>query len=136
MLVLDASAVVDLLLVRPLAAGVERHIAAHAPDLHAPELLDVEVVSALRRVVSAGEASAARAAEALDDLLELPIQRHPHAPLVPRVWQLREILTAYDAAYLALAETLADRAAPVVTTDAGFARAIAAASDVEPLLVA
>jgi predicted nucleic acid-binding protein len=135
MLVLDASAVVDLLLVRPRAAEIERHVVAHAPDLHAPELLDVEVVSALRRVVSSGEASATRAAQALDDLLELPIRRHRHGPLLPRIWQLREILTAYEATYLALAEALGERPTPVVTTDAGFARAITSGSDVEPLLV-
>ena len=90
MLVLDASALVDLLLVRPLAVEIERHVAAHADDLHAPQLLDVEVVSALRRVVSSGEAPASRAAEALDDLLELPIERHSHTAAVPRVWQLRD----------------------------------------------
>ena len=135
MLVLDASALVDLLLRRPTAAGVERHVAAHAGQLHAPELLDVEVLSALRRVVSAGEAPARRAAEAVEDLLELPIARHPHGPLVPRVWALREAVTAYDATYLALAEALSDPPAPLLTTDARFAGAIATSSDVEALLV-
>lgn len=134
MLVLDASALIDLLLLRPRAPEIERRVAAHAADLHAPELLDVEVVSALRRIVSSGEATVDRAAEAIDDL-ELPIARHPHGPLLPRVWQLREILTAYDATYLALAEALGERLAPLLTTDAGFARAIVAGSDVEPLLV-
>jgi predicted nucleic acid-binding protein len=135
MLVLDASALVDLLLGRPRAEEIERHVVAHAADLHAPELLDVEVVSALRRVVSSGEAPLGRAAEALDDLLDLPVERHSHRWLMPRVWQLRDVLTAYDATYLALAEALSERATPVLTTDAEFARAIAAASDVEPLLV-
>jgi len=135
MLVVDASALVDLLLIRPRAAEIERHVAAHAPDLHAPELLDVEVVSALRRVVGSGAAPASRAAEAIDDLLALPIERHVHGPLMPRAWQLREILTAYDATYLALAEAVGERPATLLTTDAGFARAILANSDVEPLLV-
>jgi predicted nucleic acid-binding protein len=135
MLVLDASALVDLLLVRPLAGEIERHVAVHAADMHAPGLLDIEVVSALRRVVSSGEASVSRAAEAIEDLLELPIERHAHGPLMPRVWQLREVLTAYGATYLALAETLGERPGALLTTDAGFARAIAASSDVEPLLV-
>ena len=135
MLVLDASALVDLLLVRPFAGDIERHVAAHAPELHAPALLDVEVVSALRRVVSAGDAHALRAADAIADLLELPIERHAHGPLMPRVWQLRETLTAYGATYLALAETLSDRPAALLTTDGSFARAITASSDVEPLLV-
>ncbi len=135
MLVLDASALVDLLLVRPRAAGIERHIAAHASELHAPQLLDIEVVSALRRVVSSGDAPAIRAAEAIDDLLALPITRHAHGPLMPRVWELRERLTAYDATYLALAEALSDAPGTLLTTDARFASAIAASSDVEALLV-
>jgi predicted nucleic acid-binding protein len=135
MLVIDASALVDLLLVRPHAAAIERHIVAHGSELHAPELLDLEVVSALRRVVSSGEAPASRAEQAIDDLLELPITRHAHAPLVPRVWQLRQTVTAYDAAYLALAEALLDSPGALLTTDAGFANAIAASSDVTALLV-
>jgi predicted nucleic acid-binding protein len=84
MLVVDASALVDLLLIRPLAADIERHIAAHASELHAPELLDVEVVSALRRVASSGEAPPTRAAQAIDDLLDLPITRHAPGPLMAR----------------------------------------------------
>ena len=135
MLVVDASALVDLLLVRPDAGEIERHVAAHSAELHAPQLLDIEVVSALRRVASSGEATASRAREALDDLLALPIERHSHGPLMPRVWQLRETMTAYDATYLALAEALSDRPGSLLTCDAGFARAIAAASDVEALLV-
>jgi predicted nucleic acid-binding protein len=135
MLVVDASALVDLLLRRPRADEIERHVVAHASELHAPELIDIEVVSALRGVVSSGEAPALRAAEAIDDLLELPISRHPHGPLVRRVWHLRETLTAYDATYLALAEVLSEPASPLLTTDARFARAIAVSSDVEALLV-
>ena len=135
MLVVDASALVDLLLVRPHAPDIEGHIAAHASELHAPALLDVEVVSALRRVVSSGEAPATRAEQAIEDLLALPITRHPHASLMARAWQLRETLTAYDATYLALAEALSDSPGALLTTDAGFASAIAASSDVEALLV-
>jgi predicted nucleic acid-binding protein len=86
-------------------------------------------------VVSAGEATIERAAEALDDLLALPIQRHRHRPVLPRVWELRATLTAYDATYLALAEAVGDQPASLLTTDAAFARAIAAESVVEPLLV-
>jgi predicted nucleic acid-binding protein len=135
MLVVDASALVDLLLVRSHAAAIERHIAAHASELHAPQLLDVEVVSALRRVVNSGEAPATRAEQAVDDLLELPITRHPHGPLMARVWLLRDAVTAYDATYLALAEALSDSPAALLTTDARFASAIAASSAVEALLV-
>ncbi|HEX4345527.1 MAG TPA: type II toxin-antitoxin system VapC family toxin [Solirubrobacteraceae bacterium] len=135
MLVVDASAVVDLLLQRPTAAAVEQHLAAHDFDLHAPALIDVEVLSALRRLVASRETSAGRAADAVDDLLDLPLERHDHTMLVPRVWQLRETIAAYDATYLALAETLSDAGCPVVTTDARFARAIARRSDVPALLV-
>ena len=135
MLVVDAGALVDLLLVRPHAPDIEGHIAAHASELHAPQLLDVEVVSALRRVVSSGEARAMRAEQAIEDLLELPITRHPHGPLMARVWQLRDAVTAYDAVYLALAEALSDAPGTLLTTDAGLATAVAASSDVEALLV-
>ena len=91
--------------------------------------------SALRRVVGAGEAPAARAEQALDDLLSLPIERYPHGPLMARVWELRDVLTGYDATYLALAEGLSRSPTALLTTDAAFARAVGAASDVEPLLV-
>jgi predicted nucleic acid-binding protein len=135
MLVLDASALVDLLLVRPLAAQIERHVSADGSDLHAPALIDVEVVSALRRLVSTGEATAGRAAAAIEDLGELPIERHVHGPLMPRVWELRDVMTAYDATYLALAEVLRDEPGRLLTTDERFARAIIGSSEVEPLLV-
>lgn len=134
MLVVDASALVDLLLLRPPASRVEQHLVAHAFEMHAPELIDIEVVSALRRLVAARQVSALRAAQAIEDLLDLPLERHCHAGLVPRVWQLRESLTAYDAAHLALAETLSDEGCPLLTTDARFARAIATANAVEALL--
>ena len=67
----------------------------HGFDLHAPHLLDVEVVSALRQVVAAGDASSVRAGEAVADLLDLPIERYAHEGLVPRVWELRENFSAY-----------------------------------------
>jgi predicted nucleic acid-binding protein len=136
MLVIDASAVAELLLGRPAAAHVERHISSHDYELHAPQLLDIEVLSALRRVVASGESSAARAAQAVDDLLELPIERYPHEILVPRVWKLRDNFSAYDGAYLALAEALVERGAPLLTADGRFARAVEAHSGVEVLLVA
>jgi len=72
----------------------------------APELIDLEVVSVLRRQLSAGGLDARRAQLALDDLRELPMQRAPHRPLLTRCWELRDNLTPYDAAYFALAEAL------------------------------
>ncbi len=77
-----------------------------AEQLAAPHLLDLEVVSAWRRLVAAGALDERRAALALDDLCSLRIQRAPHDPLVPRCWEVRHNLTTYDAAYVALAELL------------------------------
>lgn len=135
MLVVDASAVAELLLVRPAAEEIERRVAEHGYMLHAPHLLDVEVLSALRRVVASGDASAARAREALADLLDLPLERYPHDILVQRVWELRDNFSAYDAAYLALAETLTEGGAELLTADARFARATRAHGQVDVLLV-
>jgi predicted nucleic acid-binding protein len=135
MLVVDASAVAELLLGRPAAATVARRFTEHGFDLHAPHLLDIEVLSALRRMVASGNATAARAGEAVVDLLDLPIERYPHDLLVPRVWQLRDNFSAYDATYLALAETLADETLPLLTADARLARAARDHCDAPVILV-
>lgn len=134
MLVMDASAVAELLLARPAAREIERHVGAHRGDLHAPHLLDLEVLSTLRRLVTAGLATTERADEAIDDLLALRIDRYPHAMLVPRAWELRANFTPYDAAYVALAESLVDGGAPLLTTDRRFARAAAGHSTIEVLV--
>ena len=133
MLVVDASAVAELLLGRPAAARIERHIAEHEHSLHAPHLLDLEVLSALRRLVSSGGASAGRAGEAVADLLALPVARYPHDLLVPRAWALRENFSAYDAAYVALAEALSEDGAQLLTADARLARAARAHTKVTVL---
>lgn len=135
MLVIDASATADLLLARPVAKKVARHIAEHDTDLHVPHLLDIEVVSAIRRVVASGDASRARGLDAVTDLLDLPLVRYPHEILVPRIWELRQNFSANDAAYLALAESLTESGVPLLTTDKRFARATRAHSDVELLAV-
>jgi len=75
-------------------------------DLAAPELIDLEVASVLRRQVQVGTVPQRRALLALDDLAALPIERASHQPLLARCWQLRDNLTVYDAAYVALAEVL------------------------------
>jgi predicted nucleic acid-binding protein len=126
MLGVDASAIVELLLARPAAAAIERIVRSHEYDLHAPELLDVEVVSALRRLVASGEATQTRGGEAVTDLLDLPIERYSHEAIVPRIWELRDNFSAFDASYLALAEALVERGAPLLTGDARFARAVEA----------
>jgi predicted nucleic acid-binding protein len=136
MLVIDASAVAELVLDRPAAGRISRHMADHAYDLHAPQLVDIEVLSALRSVVATGDAPAGRAEEAIEDLLDLPIERYPHAPLLPRVWTLRDNFSAYDGAYVALAEMLTERGVPLLTADAHLGRAVRTHTDVELLLAA
>jgi predicted nucleic acid-binding protein len=136
MLVLDASAVAELLLRRPAGEAVAARLREYGFDLHAPQLVDIEVLSALRRVVAAGDASPTRAAEAVTDLLDLPIERYAHGELIPRIWELRENFSAYDAAYLALAEVITDEGAPLLTADTRLARAAAAHTSVRVILAA
>ncbi|HEV7132791.1 MAG TPA: type II toxin-antitoxin system VapC family toxin [Gaiellaceae bacterium] len=120
MLVPDASVIVDLLIDGgERGAWATEHIAS-AGRLHAPHVLDVEVVSALRNRLARGELSRSRASEAVLELAELPVRRYPAAPLLERIWQLRDRLTPYDAVYVALAEALA---LPLLTTDGRLARA-------------
>lgn len=99
-------------------------------ELAAPELIDLEVVSVLRRQHSSGALDARRAQLALGDLVELPMRRAPHRPLVPRCWELRENMTPYDAAYVALAEALE---ANLVTADTRLAHAPGLTCGVEVL---
>jgi predicted nucleic acid-binding protein len=118
-IVLDASAVIEFLLNSTAGHLVASRIAT-ARGLHAPHLLDLEVTNVYRRYTAAGYLAAERAALALTALSQLPLRRHGHAFLLERVWALRGVLTAYDAAYVALAEVLG---APLVTLDARLARA-------------
>ncbi|HWH12955.1 MAG TPA: type II toxin-antitoxin system VapC family toxin [Solirubrobacteraceae bacterium] len=123
MIVLDASVLTDFLLGRgPTVAALESELASsdQAP-LHAPELIDLETLNALRRLARAGVVTDQRSTEAASDLADARLIRYPHAPLRARVWQLRHNLTAYDAAYLALAEALDDPL--LMTADAGLASA-------------
>lgn len=82
--------------------------------LLAPELIDLEVASVWRRAARAGRLGERRARQALADLAALPLARAPHQPLVDRIWELRDNLTPYDAAYVALAEALET---PLLTAD-------------------
>lgn len=120
MIVLDASAVLELLLGSPGGVAVRERIASPEESLHAPQLLDLEVLQVLRRYCASGALSSQRARQAIDDLAALDLERYPHEPLLDRVWQLRRNVTAYDAAYVALAEALD---APLVTFDARLASA-------------
>jgi predicted nucleic acid-binding protein len=118
-IVADASAVIELLLRSPLGLRIEARLFERPAPLHAPHLLDVEVAQVLRRFAARGEVTPARASTALGLLDVLPMRRHPHAPLLMRIWSLRANLTAYDAAYVALAEALG---AVLITCDARLGR--------------
>ncbi|MGL5824499.1 MAG: type II toxin-antitoxin system VapC family toxin [Nocardioides sp.] len=120
MIVPDASVVVAALLSTGGAGALARERLRQDPELHVPHLLDVEVTAALRRRVRLGLTDANTAAEVLGDLVGLAAMRWDHEPLLRRVWELRENVTAYDACYVALAEILD---APLVTSDIRLAHA-------------
>jgi len=120
LIVLDASALLEILLRTPLAERLMDRALDASERMHAPHLLDVEVTQVLRRLVQRKEIAAARAEQALEDLAKLLIERHEHQSLVSRVWQLRDSISAYDGVYVALAEALG---APLLTCDAKLAGA-------------
>jgi predicted nucleic acid-binding protein len=116
-IVLDASAALELLLNTAVAPTVAARVLAPSESLHAPHLIDLEIAQVLRRLERTGALTPPRGEEALEDLADLPLARYPHQLLLPRVWDLRSNATAYDAAYLALAEALG---ATLVTRDAAL----------------
>jgi predicted nucleic acid-binding protein len=118
LIVVDSSAAIDYFAWHEHGAWVERRLLDS--ELHVPQLFDLEVAAALRRLVLRRATPSGAAAAALADLAELPVARYPHLPLLPRVWELRSNLTPYDAVYVALAEELD---APLLTTDLRLARA-------------
>jgi predicted nucleic acid-binding protein len=126
-LVVDTSAVVAALIARPPNQALVDRLRADG-DLHAPHLLDVELIHALRRLVLAGQLDETRAADARTDFADLAIVRYGHAPLADRTWQLRNNLTAYDATFVALAEALD---VPLVTCDARLAGAPGSSAVIE-----
>lgn len=131
MIVVDASVIVASLLSTAGAGALARERLRLDPDLQVPHLLDVEVAAALRRRVRLGQTDLALATEALADLADLAALRWDHEPLLARVWELRENVTAYDAVYVALAEALD---APLVTSDARLARAPGLSCQVQVLV--
>jgi predicted nucleic acid-binding protein len=128
MIVLDASAAVDWLLQTSAGQSIEKRIYLRNETLHAPHLLDLEVTQVLRRLASQRVVPILRADEAVRDLLDLRITRYPHVVLLPRIWQLRHNLSAYDAAYIVLAEKLG---AALVTRDRRLASASGHAAAIE-----
>jgi predicted nucleic acid-binding protein len=121
LIVIDASAEVAVLLnVGPEVEGIRNRIARPGETLHVPHLFDVEVLCALRGLSLRGTVSPERSRLALSRLSDTRFTRYPHTTLMGRIWELRENLTAYDAAYVALAEALD---APLITIDARLAQA-------------
>jgi predicted nucleic acid-binding protein len=127
-IVVDASALLECLLQTPLGARVEARLFRGEAELHVPHLVDVEIAQGLRRLVRTGEVSPARAKEAIEDLDDLDLHRHPHTDLLRRAWTLRANVGAYDAMYVALAEALD---APLVTSDGPLAAASGHAARIE-----
>jgi predicted nucleic acid-binding protein len=119
-IVVDASAVLELLLNSPAGLKVAERVFADGESLHAPHVLDLEVAQVLRRYTAMREMPQVRANDAMRDFLDLPINRYAHADLLPRIWELHTSLSAYDAAYVSLAESLD---AQLLTCDGKLARA-------------
>lgn len=119
MLVLDTSVALEVLLKTPLGVRCFERVLGGGEDLHAPHLIDVEFAQVLRRLTRSAALSSDLAQQALDDLRDLALERHPHTLLLPRIWQLRDSVSAYDAAYIALAEGLD---APLATCDTRLSR--------------
>jgi predicted nucleic acid-binding protein len=119
-IVVDTSAIVEVLLRSAAGTAIQERLFEEGQTLHVPHLLDIEVTQVIRRYAISGQLSNARGRAALDILVNLPLNRYPHDLLLARIWQLRNNLTAYDAAYVALAEMLG---APLITRDRRLAGA-------------
>ena len=128
MIVVDASALLEALLRTSAAKAVEDRFFAPRQTLHAPHLIDVEVAQVIRRYAANREIDGERGRIALADLADFPLRRYPHDLLLPRIWDLRNNLTAYDATYVALAEALD---APVLTRDRRLAAAAGHRAQIE-----
>jgi predicted nucleic acid-binding protein len=119
-IVIDASAALEVLLRTLAGEAIEARLFQSGETLHAPHLIDIEIAQVLRRYALSKQVEAPRCRVALEDWQGFRVHRYAHEPLLARVWELRHNLTAYDAAYVALAEALA---APLLTCDARIAHA-------------
>jgi predicted nucleic acid-binding protein len=106
MIVFDASALFEVLFRTPATEAVEDRLFAPGQTLHAPYLIDIEVAQVVRRHAAAGEINTERGREDVADFADLPLRQYEHGILLPRIWELRHNLTAYNSAYVALAEAL------------------------------
>jgi predicted nucleic acid-binding protein len=120
LIVLDASAAIEWLLQNAAGQEIENRIFSRGESLHAPHLVDLEVVQVLRRMVRESEVSAQRAEQMIGDFLDLRITRYPHNVFLPRIWRLRNNFSGYDAAYVSLT---AELDATLITRDARLASA-------------
>lgn len=109
----------DVVLRTPARSAIEQRIFQSGETLHAPHLIDVELAQVIRRFAAGGAVDANLARAALADLAVFPLKRYPHYALLPRVWELRANVTAYDGVYVALAEALD---VPLLTRDGPLAR--------------
>ena len=128
MIVLDASAAVDWLLQTSAGTNIEKRLFARGESIHVPHLLDLEVAQVLRRLAREGVISSQRGHEAIQDLTDLKAARYPHWPMLREIWRYRHNLSASDAVYVVLAETIS---APLITRDARLESASGHAAKIE-----
>lgn len=118
MIVLDASAIFEWLLRTPVGLTIQQRALPALNQIYVPHLIYIEAIQALRRAVRSQTISAPRGQVAVQDLLDFPLNVYEHYPFLRRVWSLRSNVSAYDAVYIALAESLA---APLITCDSKLA---------------
>ena len=128
MIVVDASALLEVLLNTPASVRIADRLFAPGETLHAPHLIDLEIAQVLRRYALGGQLEATRGLQALEDLAAFPLRRYQHDLFLARIWELRDNVTAYDTAYIALAEALP---APLLTRDSSLASAPAHRARIE-----
>ena len=128
MIVVDASALLEVLLLRPAASDVESWLSQANQTIHAPYLIDVEVTQVIRRFALQGKIDNQRGRSVIEDYSLMSIRRYPHTPFLFRAWELRNNFSAYDAIYIALAESLD---VPLITCDRRLAGAAGHSARIE-----